>query len=113
MNVLTFKSNLFKRVGESGRELSVATELLDELEVVGAMLPLLVDVRDAAQQGIEDDLRVVLEEVDLKRKKDGYQNRKLLLKGTKSGFYGKNPNPEREQVTLGLIGDEWPPKFGK
>ena len=69
MNVSTFKSNLFKRVGESGRELSVATELLDELEVVGAMLPLLVDVRDAAQQGIEDDLRVVLEEVDLKRKK--------------------------------------------
>ena len=33
------------------------------------MLPLFVDVRDAAQQGIEDDLRVVLEEVDLKRKK--------------------------------------------
>ena len=95
MNVSTFKSNLFKRVGESGRELSVATELLDELEVVGAMLPLLVDVRDTAQQGIEDDLRVVLEEVDLKRKKDGYQNRKLLLKGTtKSGFYGKNPNPK-------------------
>jgi hypothetical protein len=58
--------HLFQGVAQPGGELCVATELLDHLEAVGTRPALLVDVGDAAEEGAEDDLGVVLEEVNLK-----------------------------------------------
>ncbi len=57
-----------KGIWQSGGQLGVATKLLDELEAVCPSLPQFVDVGDATEQRTEDDLGVVLEEIDLKKK---------------------------------------------
>ena len=65
--------HLFQGVGQPRGELGTAAVFLDHLQVVGSIFALLVDVRHAAQKRADDDLGVILEEVDLKERKNIYK----------------------------------------
>ena len=58
--------NLVQGVRQPRSQLGAAAVLLDELKAVGSSPALVVDEGDATEKGTENDLRVVLEEVDLK-----------------------------------------------
>lgn len=53
-------------ISQPGGEFSIASILLDEFKAEGTMLSVFINVGDTTQKGVEDDLRVVLEKVDLK-----------------------------------------------
>ena len=55
-------------VDKSGCKLRTASVFLYELKVVGSVLALLVNISHAAQKWVADDLGVIFEEVDLKKK---------------------------------------------
>lgn len=62
-------ADLILGVLDSGEQLVRAAELLDQLEAVGRVLLLLVNVGDGTHQRAQNDFGVVLEEVDLEEKR--------------------------------------------